>query len=176
MRCKFFAVFSALALLSTGALAQSSGSITVFGEDYYSQIANAPSDRSDITQVAAGRRTGYALLQDGTILAWGSDANGECQVPLAGVGHKFVKVCSGPNTGYGFTDDHRLLAWGRNAAGQCDVPALSTGLYYTEVSAGFSHAAAVRSNGTLVCWGAYEPDYTAAQRVTLLTHSTGVVP
>ncbi|MEI6273769.1 MAG: RCC1 domain-containing protein, partial [Phycisphaerae bacterium] len=101
-----FMSFLSCALLPTTALA--GGTIAVFGDDSYLQITNAPTSRDDITQVAAGRRTGYALLENGIIMAWGSDTNGECQVPSAGAGHKFVQVRSGPNTGYGFTDDHRL--------------------------------------------------------------------
>lgn len=54
-----FMSFLSCALLPTTALA--GGTIAVFGDDSYLQITNAPTSRDDITQVAAGRRTGYAL-------------------------------------------------------------------------------------------------------------------
>ncbi|OPL18085.1 MAG: hypothetical protein AVO35_06160 [Candidatus Aegiribacteria sp. MLS_C] len=66
--------------------------------------------------VAAG--TGFA--EDGSIVAWGWNEYGQCDVPEPNEG--FVAVAAGGSHNLGLKQDGSIVAWGYNYHGQCDVP------------------------------------------------------
>jgi alpha-tubulin suppressor-like RCC1 family protein len=103
-------------------------------------------------EVAAGGHVA-ALRSDGSIVAWGTNDHGQCNVPLLPPGLSFVEVATGYQHTVARRSDGSVVAWGRNDAAQCNVPALPPGLTYVEVAAGLAHTAARRSDGSLVAWG-----------------------
>jgi hypothetical protein len=126
---------------------------------------------TDVTGVAAGRLTGYALRSDGTVWAWGYGAHGilgdgqtvDSDVPvqvsgLAGV----TSVTSGMFTGYALRSDGTVWAWGYGAHGELGnggtsdstTPIQVQGLAdVVAIAAGGEAGYAVRSDGTIWGWG-----------------------
>ena len=81
------------------------------------------------------RRAGWhslGLKSDGTIVAWGSNGYGQCDVPAPNA--DFVAVVGGLLHSLGLKSDGTIVAWGYNDDGQCDVPAPNAG--FVAVAAG----------------------------------------
>ena len=95
-----------------------------------------------------------ARRSDGSVVAWGDNGYGQCNVPALPLGLTYVEVAAG---GGAFTlarrSDGNVMAWGLNFYGQCNVPALPPGLTYVEVVAGWHHTVARRSDGSVLAWG-----------------------
>ena len=86
-------------------------------------------------------------------MAWGDNANGQCNVPSIPIGLTYVEVSAGRAHTVARFSDGSAVAWGDNSYGQCNVPALPSGLSYIEISAGGYHTVARRSDSSVVAWG-----------------------
>ena len=75
-----------------------------------------------------------AVKGDGTVVAWGDDSEGQCDVP-AGLSH-VVAVAGGGGHSVALGADGAVTAWGADWNGQCDVPA---GMAAAAVGAGEDH-------------------------------------
>jgi len=120
--------------------------LRAWGQDTSGQVSDLPAG-SDYVAIAAGDEHGLALTSDGTVVAWGQNGDGQCDVPsgayeVIGAGARFsLAVRSGGS----------IVAWGDNDAGQVsNVPA---GNDYIGVDGGLHFAVALRRNGTVVAWG-----------------------
>ncbi|MCK4512453.1 hypothetical protein KAW64_11980, partial [bacterium] len=71
------ACVAVLALAAGVARAQSDGSVVGWG----SMVVFEPSVLEDVTAVAAGWYHGLGLKGDGSIVAWGDNGVGQCDVP-----------------------------------------------------------------------------------------------
>jgi hypothetical protein len=89
-----------------------------------------------------------ALNNNGTVVAWGWNGDGQTNVPA---GLSGVKAIAG---GYTHTlalkRDGMVVAWGDNSYGKTNVPA---GLSNVTAIAAGSHSLALKSDGTVVAWG-----------------------
>lgn len=114
-------------------------------------------------EIAADRWHTLARRDDGTVVAWGENSNGECNVPALPSGATYLQIAAGGNTICPFDciylglsaalrSDGEVLVWGDDNYGVQSVPALPTGVTYVQVDAG-SHVVAVRSDGELEAWG-----------------------
>ncbi len=105
--------------------------------------------RERYVQIAAGYSHTVALKNDGTLVAWGYNSEGQCNVPsgLTGV----TQVAAGRIHTVALNNDGTLVAWGYDNYGQCNVPSGLAGV--TQVAAGDYHTVALKNNGTLVAWG-----------------------
>jgi alpha-tubulin suppressor-like RCC1 family protein len=110
---------------------------------------------SQLVQVAGADQNSLALRADGSVIAWGANDGGQCNVP-AGLGP--VKVTAGVATiaagtlhSLAVRADGTVVAWGRNTYGQCDVPGGLGSI--ASVAAGDGHSIALRSDGAIFCWG-----------------------
>jgi hypothetical protein len=103
--------------------------------------------------VAAGEYYSVARRSDGSVVAWGKNTSGQCDVPPLPSGVTYVELAAGDNHCIARRSDGTAVAWGFNGAGQCDVPGLPAGLTYVEVAAGFAHSLARRSDGAVLGWG-----------------------
>jgi alpha-tubulin suppressor-like RCC1 family protein len=126
---------------------------------------------SGVTAVAAGRAHGLALLENGTVMAWGSNISGQLgngtektsDVPVAVSGLSGVRaIAAGEGHSLALLSNGTVMAWGSNASGQLgdgtfessDVPVAVSGLEkVTAISAGGRHSLAVLEGGTVVAWG-----------------------
>ncbi|NBP52078.1 MAG: hypothetical protein EBU70_13055, partial [Actinobacteria bacterium] len=145
------------------------GVVSAFGDVLYGQ-ADVPAGLTDAVHVGACRRSVAAVRADGTILAWGYDANGEVSsVPSPPPGQTFTKVFGGWGfTLFGLTSQGQLLSWGRNSVGQANVAPLPPGRRYEKATASYFHGGGLRDDGSIVMWGATQPTFNAAQQAQLL--------
>jgi alpha-tubulin suppressor-like RCC1 family protein len=114
----------------------------------YGEASDAPGT-STFTMVRTFSRHVLALAQDGSVVAWGRDWSGECQVPAsvssvlevaAGEYHSVARMASGV-----------VRCWGSDAAGQCSPPQPITDAF--RIAAGGRHTAVLRTDGTVTCFG-----------------------
>lgn len=130
---------------------------------------------SDWAQVSAGHPSSFAIKTNGTLWAWGGNANGQLGTnnqtayssPVqVGALSDWAQVSSGGLSTEAFTlavkTNGTLWAWGDNSFGQLglgsttsysspvQVGALSN---WAQVSAGALHTSAIKTNGTLWGWG-----------------------
>lgn len=116
---------------------------------------SAPVGLTQVTKVAVGGSHLLALKSDGTVVAWGSNFNGQATVPagLSGV----IAVAAGGDHSLALKSDGTVVAWGAGAVGdpfgygQSIVPAGLAGVI--GIAAGEIHSLALKSDGTVVGWG-----------------------
>jgi alpha-tubulin suppressor-like RCC1 family protein len=131
-------------------------------------------DVSGVVAVQAGFKHSMALLEDGSVLTWGSNADGQLgytteetgsaqPAPVPGV-TDVVQLAAGANCSYALTADGRVYAWGENNKGQLGLgasdgeahtaPALIPGLEgVVAIAAGNRTGYALLADGTLRAWG-----------------------
>ena len=83
---------------------------------------------------------GTAWAQDGSIVAWGRNEDGQCDVPEPNT--DFVAVAGGRYHSLGLKADGSIVAWGYNYHGQCDVPAPNTD--FVALAAGINHSLGIK--------------------------------
>ena len=122
-----------------------------------------------VIAVAGGYGHSVVLKDNGTVVAWGANTQGQCLGTTAG-GAAIVTTATGVPVkinGYGLTGvsaiasgsyhtialkDNGVVAWGDNTKGQCTVP--SNAKYdVTHIAAGFYQSMARKLDGTIVSWG-----------------------
>ncbi len=154
-----------------------------WGNDAFGQLGDASLLQSDVpvtasgvnfvTAVAAGENHSLALLEDGTVVAWGANSSGQLgdgeesgaksdvPVPVEGLSH--VKaIAAGAEFSLALLDNGTVMAWGANEAGELgdgsfgesDVPVPVRGLTnVAAIAAGGEHALALLSGGKVMAWG-----------------------
>jgi alpha-tubulin suppressor-like RCC1 family protein len=131
----------------------------------------AVSELSGITAVSAGSSHSLALLENGTVMAWGSNESGQLgdgtqndsSVPVAVTGLSGVAaVAAGSDHSLALLSNGTVMAWGGNGNGQLGngsetkstVPVAVSGLTgVTAIAAGSSFSLALLSDGTVMAWG-----------------------
>ncbi len=137
---------------------------------------------SGVASIAAGGAHTLALLEDGTVMAWGRNQWGQlgdgtdtgpstcdklsCSTtPVAVAGLSGVKaLAAGEALSYALLGDGRVMAWGFNRQGglgdgaiskDSDLPVEVSGLEgVTAIASGGGHSLALLSDGTVKAWGA----------------------
>ncbi len=122
------------------------GQLRAWGSDSAGQITDMPTEDTYMA-VAAGDAHGLALRSDGTIVAWGQNDDGQCNVPPG----TYRTVAAGADFSLAIRTDGSLAAWGGNSDGQ--VSRAPAGSDFTAVDGGEAFAVALRANGSLVAWG-----------------------
>lgn len=123
--------------------------------------------------VGAGARHSFAVMNDGTLRAWGANSSGQLgdgsttqrarPVPVAGIGN-IVAVTGGEAHTLALAADGTVYAWGQNAHGQLGLGTTDTLVYPTPVqvpglsgivaiAAGYRHNVALKGDGTVYTWG-----------------------
>ncbi len=109
------------------------------------QPVEALPELMSVVQVAAGENHACALLQDGHVVCWGANDQGQLNAP---VDVTFTQITSGWRYSCGLRTDGGITCWGRNNHMQASAP---TG-QFTAVDAGWDHTCAI-SYGVATCWG-----------------------
>lgn len=99
--------------------------------------------------ISGGSAHNLAVRSNGTVIGWGYNVDGECDVP-AGLSD-VTAVAAGNSHSLALRKNGTVIGWGYNGEGECDVPAGLSDV--TAVAAGNSHSLALRRNGTVVAWG-----------------------
>lgn len=109
---------------------------------------------------SAATASAGSTQQQGTVVAWGSDAEGQSSPPTT-LGDDVIDVGAGWRHSLALHADGTVTAWGNNTFGQSTVP---PGLDdVTAISAGGAHTLALHEDGTVTAWGRND-------------HGQGVVP
>ena len=124
-----------------------------------------------VTEVAAGRSHSLALLANGTVESWGSNAFGQLgdegatqtPTPMAVAHLTGVRaIAAGSNHSLALLKNGTVKTWGDNESGQLgdnskaesEVPVGVAGLSgVTAIAAGGEQSFALLSNGTVMAWG-----------------------
>jgi hypothetical protein len=117
------------------------------GNDSFAFKVNDGAADSNIATVSITVQSGGAA--SGSIVAWGRNVEGQCNVPAPNTG--FVAVAAGGGHSLGLKTDGSIVAWGHNADGQCNVPAPNSG--FVAVAAGVYHSLGLKADGSIVAWG-----------------------
>jgi hypothetical protein len=91
------------------------------------------------TAIAAGWDNGYALAADGSISAWGWDAQG--QVSNTPTDSGFTAIAADGFHAYALTAAGSIVAWGNNDDGQ--VSNIPTGAGFAAIAAGYANGYAL---------------------------------
>src|SRR5687767_11071901 len=126
-------IFSVSVLLgvSSRVHALASGSVVGWGQ----KVVGADLSTGFVS-IAEGGLHSLGLKADGSIVAWGYNGSGQCNVPGANTG--FVTIAAGWYHGLGLKADGSIMAWGYNFYGQCNVPGPNTG--FVAVAGGAWHS------------------------------------
>ena len=137
-------ILASVSLCAAGPVA--AGQLRAWGSDSDGQITRLPAENTYIA-VAAGDAHGLALRADGTIVAWGRNDSGQCNVPPG----TYRAVAAGADFSLAIRTDGSLAVWGGNSDGQ--VSRAPAGKDFAAVDGGEAFAVALRTNGSLVAWG-----------------------
>jgi hypothetical protein len=89
------------------------------------------------------------LPESGSIVAWGDNSYGQCDVPSPNSG--FTTIAAGFYHSLGLKADGSIRAWGWNNWGQCDVPSPNSG--FTAIAAGEYHSLGLKADSSIIAWG-----------------------
>jgi hypothetical protein len=113
---------------------------------------------SSYTAVELGGPHGLALRNDGTLAAWGSNWQGECNVPPLPTGLAWQQFSAGGSSGgsghsVALRSNGTAVAWGDDRSGATTLPPLPAGTTWVHADAGVRHTLLVRSDGALFAIG-----------------------
>jgi alpha-tubulin suppressor-like RCC1 family protein len=161
---------------------RSDGAVVAWGYNVHGELGDgtptehsttpvAVSGLTNATQIGGGYYHSLALRSDGTVVAWGSNSEGELgdgkpndsatPVQVAGLTN-VTQIAAGAYHGLALRSDGTAAAWGDNQAGALGdgtptnrtTPITVSGLTgVAQVSAGYLHSAALRADGTVWAWG-----------------------
>ena len=162
------------------------GTLWVWGQNNFGQLGNnalttvtysSPIQVGSLNnwkQVAAGSTMTYAIMQDGTLWAWGSNNVGE--IPNGSLSFYSSPIQIGsltnwryiatiPQSGYAIKTDGTLWSWGANSSGQLgnnsissysspiQVGSMTNWRYIATNSNGAAHMVGIKTDGTMWSWG-----------------------
>jgi len=120
---------------------QSTGSVVGWGQ----QVVVPPEELEGLVAIAGGMLHSLGLKSDGSIVAWGYNDRGQCEVPAPNV--DLVAIAGGGNHSLGLKSDGSIVAWGDNTY----VPTPNTD--FVAISVGKYHSLALTTAGSIVAWG-----------------------
>ena len=104
-----------------------------------------PSPNTGFTAIAAGNAYSLGLKADGSIVGWGYNTNGQCNVPSPNT--DFTAIAAGPYHILGLKADGSIVGWGCNGCGEVNVPPPNAG--FVAVAAGDRHSLGLQTYGSL---------------------------
>jgi alpha-tubulin suppressor-like RCC1 family protein len=149
--------------------------------NYYARYVKTNSagttDLTNVVAIAAGDYNGYAILSNGTVMAWGSGANGALgdgttttknyAVPVSGLSN-ITEIVAGSWAAWALDGNGQVWSWGQNTSGQLgnnnstasNIPNKVVGLggiglldNARTISGNAMSATAVLDDDTMVAWG-----------------------
>lgn len=146
-RATIYTVLLTAALVNLYAIGSShAGQLRAWGLDRDGQVTGVPAG-TDYVAVAAGDAHGLALRSDGTVVAWGQNDNGECNVPAG----TYKAIGAGADFSLAIRSDGSIAAWGYD--GQKQVSNVPAGNDFVSVDGGEFFAVALKADGSIVAWG-----------------------
>ena len=121
-----------------------------------------PAPNSGFVAVAAGWNHSLGLRADGTLVTWGDNTVGQCNIPAPNAG--FVAIAADGIHSEARRSDGSVVFWG--AWNRDNGPVANEG--FVSVAAGNMHSLGLRSDGSVVAWG-----YNAEGQCDVPTPNTG---
>ena len=151
---------------------QNNGTVIAWGDNRYGQCLGTDALGNPITTTPLGQPvqiggqvlTGIsaidsdawghtvALKNTGQVIAWGSNSNGQCNVPLSALSG-VTAIATGGYHSIALSGNGSVLVWGSNEYGQCDIP-IDAQSGIVAIDGGRDHTVALKNNGSVVAWGA----------------------
>ncbi len=129
---------------------RASGAVHLHARTSYPQgYVEMPSNLSGVAGIAMGLRHTVAVKEDGTLVLWGSNDEGQLTAP-EGLNSVFAVAAAGTHS-LALKTDGTVVAWGTNADGATTVPDGLSGVI--AIRTGMRSTAALREDGTVVTWG-----------------------
>lgn len=135
--------------------------VTCWGNNDAGQLY-VPADLAGAASVHCGGSFAYVILEDRSIVGWGSNLNGQLNLPST-LPPYIHKLSLGHNHVLALGYNGQLWAWGRNLNLELAIPQ-NMGVVRS-IAAGLGYSAAL-SDDTLQVWGRWnwaKPEYTALQ-------------
>jgi alpha-tubulin suppressor-like RCC1 family protein len=167
------------------------GTVMAWGSNGMGELGNGSSSWADdvpapvsglsgVTAIAAGGDTSLALLNNGTVMAWGANEFGQLgdgsltqsDLPVAVTGLSGVSSIAVGGASLALLNDGTLMAWGSNISGQLGIgtnmgpsecfplnfcsttPVAVNGLeHVAAIAAGGGQSLALLSDGAVMAWG-----------------------
>ncbi len=105
-----------------------------------------------VVDIASTSSTVAAVTEDGRVVVWGNDKNGEKNIPAFSAPVK--KLYGGRFHYTALLENGDVACWGSNKYGQCDVPAsVAHGANIREIYTGNFQNYAVMEDGSVQTWG-----------------------
>ena len=99
----FLEVYLFLALAGVGA-SLATGTVEVWGD----QLILPPDTLGDVVEIASSGSFNLALKADGSLIAWGDNVGGQCEVPVSA--EEFVEIAAGFGHGLAVTESGSIVA------------------------------------------------------------------
>ena len=127
------------------------GTVNVTGNEFqnstWADTAQEVSTWTDIVQVATGDGHVVGLKRDGTVVATGSNDDGQCDTNLF---TDIIQIAAGNRHTIGLKSDGTVVAVGDSSEGQCDVSPWEN---IVELAAGDYHTVGIKVDGQLIGTG-----------------------
>jgi hypothetical protein len=139
---------SAIKVQANGAsivVLNSKGVVSQFGPSSY----NLPNNINGVSDIVGGYSHSLAIKNDGTVIAWGWNQDGQTNVPA--FINRVVRVAAGDNHSMALDENGKIFAWGDSLSDAISIPA-SLG-EVVEIAAGNRINTALKSDGKIVVWG-----------------------
>ena len=102
--------------------------------------------------VAVGASFTLAVLNNGTMVTWGFNREGQASLPRWMATKPVKEVEVGSNYAIALGEDGRVYGWGKDEFGQLKIPTSALSNVRT-ISASLGHVMALKTNGDLLIWG-----------------------
>ncbi len=126
------------------------GHVETWGRDLFGET-DVPPGLDGVIAVAGGFSHSLALRTNGTVVAWGSDNNGESAVQVPSGLSNVVAIAAGGSGSAAVKADGTVVVWGSNISWLTNVPPEAVGVSTVDFVG--SAVLALRTNGTVVAWG-----------------------
>lgn len=116
-----------------------------------SDVSRIPEEiQGRVTDISAAAASLIAVLDDGSLVPWGTLLKGERDIPE--INEKVVSITAGRYHYTALTESGRVYSWGYNNYNQTDVPSgASSGV--SAVYSGYYQNYAVKNDGSIKTWG-----------------------
>lgn len=116
-----------------------------------SDVSRIPEEiQGRVTDISAAAASLIAVLDDGSLVPWGTLLKGERDIPE--INEKVVSITAGRYHYTAMTESGRVYSWGYNNYNQTDVPSgASSGV--SAVYSGYYQNYAVKNDGSIKTWG-----------------------
>ena len=101
-------------------------------------------------RIAAGRYYSFALKNDGTVVGWGWNGEGQTAIPSGLSGVIAISAAWGQHS-LALKNDGTVVAWGYSGYGAAVIPSGLSGVI--AISGSYYHSLALKNDGTVVAWG-----------------------